>query len=70
MGAETLSARGRFGQAMRRHRDDPKLIETAQRDLAVAKIADYIQATVDAAPPLTVDQRERLVVLLRGGGAA
>jgi hypothetical protein len=38
-----------------------------RRDLAAQRLADYIKATVDAAPPLTTDQRNRLSSLLRGG---
>ncbi len=34
------------------------------------RLADYIKRTVDAAPPLSVEQRDRLALLLRGGGAA
>ncbi len=37
-----------------------------RRDLAAARIAGYIKVTVDAAPPLTADQRDRLAALLRG----
>ena len=33
------------------------------------RLADYIKRTVDAAPPLSVEQRDRLALLLRGGGA-
>jgi hypothetical protein len=49
--------------------DDPDLL-TAKRDLAAAKLADYISRTVSAAPPLSPDQRDRLTLLLRAGGAA
>ena len=37
------------------------------RDLAAVKLEDYIRRTVDAAPPLTDAQRDRLATLLRGG---
>lgn len=45
-----------------------------RRDLKAARLEDYIKRTVDAAPPLTVEQRERLAHLLTpalaaGGGA-
>jgi len=33
-------------------------------ELAEAKLADYIRRTVDAAPPLSADQRARLALLL------
>jgi hypothetical protein len=36
----------------------------------VAAIERRIRELVDAAPPLSDEQRDRLAVLLRGGGAA
>lgn len=47
--------------------------EELARDYAAAKLEDFIRRTVDAAPPLTDEQRERLTTLLRpnlaiGGG--
>ncbi len=46
----------------------PDAIADARRDLATAKIADYITRVVDAAPPLSTEQRDRLALLLRGAG--
>lgn len=46
--------------------DDPDLV-TARRDLRAARAEDYIRKLVDAAPPLSEEQRDRLAVLLRGG---
>lgn len=40
------------------------------RDLAVAKLEDYVRRTVDGAPPLPPGARERLALLLRGGDDA
>ena len=37
----------------------------ARRGLAEAKIADYIERVLDAAPPLTDEQRTRLAELLK-----
>lgn len=48
---------------------DPGEIDLERRNLRAARLADYIRKTVDAAPPLTVEQRDRLAVLLRGGAA-
>jgi hypothetical protein len=45
--------------------DDPDLI-AARRNLRAARLEDYIRRTVDAAPPLTAEQRDRLALLLRG----
>ena len=47
--------------------DDPELI-AARRDLKAQRLADYITRTVDAAPPLTDEQRAHLAALLSGGG--
>lgn len=52
--------------------DDPELVD-ARRNLKAERLADYISRTVDAAPPLTAEQRDRLAALLRpiasaGGG--
>ena len=49
--------------------DDPELVR-AKQDLAEAKLADYIQRLLDAAPELSDEQRVRLAELLkpaRGG---
>jgi hypothetical protein len=43
--------------------DDPRLAD-AQRGLAFAKTADYIERVVKAAPPLTREQIDQLHVLL------
>jgi hypothetical protein len=37
-------------------------------EIRAARLADYIRRTVDAAPPLSAEQRDRLALLLRGGG--
>ena len=43
--------------------------ESARLDTEIrtARLADHIRSTVDDAPPLTVEQRDRLALLLRGG---
>lgn len=52
-----------------RRPDDPELV-AERRGLREAKLAKYIRDVVDEAPPLTDEQRDRLVALLRGGGDA
>lgn len=39
------------------------------REYAAARLADYIKRTVQQAPPLTAEQRDRLALLLRGDAA-
>lgn len=53
---------GRHGAAVRWNK--PNQAETA-RDLAAEKIATYVSQIVDAAPPLTAAQRDRIAALLR-----
>jgi hypothetical protein len=49
--------------------DDPELV-AARQNLRTERAADYIRETVDAAPPLTTEQRDQLALLLRGGDTA
>lgn len=42
----------------------------ADRDLRAAKLEKHIRDLVDAAPPLTAEQRLRLASLLTGGARA
>lgn len=46
--------------------DDPELLD-ARRNMRTERLADYIKRVVDAAPPLSPAQRDRLALLLRGG---
>ena len=64
MGSKSLAARGRLGAVSRRHPNQPDLIAAARSELVAAKIEDYVRAVVDAAPPLTLEARTRLAVLL------
>lgn len=50
-----------------RRLDDPEREAKGRRDLAEAKIADYVERTLAAAPPLTPAQISRLSGLLRTG---
>lgn len=46
-----------------------QLLET-RRDLAAAKLEDYVARVVEAAPPLTDEQRQRIAALLAPTGGA
>lgn len=48
-----------------RAKDDPELLD-ARRRLRAACLAEHITRAVDAAPPLTSEQRDQLARLLRG----
>jgi len=66
MSAPTIfQARSRLGVAIR---SGNKPAETeARRDLAAAKIAQYIEKIVAEAPPLSPEQRTRLAGIIQGG---
>ena len=65
MSSSVTQARAKVaGLSRLRAQSDPVLVN-ARRDLDVAKAEAYIQRLVDAAPPLTASQRERLTALLR-----
>lgn len=57
--------RARKATAVRDGRTE--VAEIADRDLRAARLADHIRKLVDAAPPLTAEQRLRLAGLLVGG---
>lgn len=61
-------ARSRLGVATKAR--DEQAANDARRDLAAAKIAQYVRRVVDEAPPLTSDQLDRLAAILRGGATA
>lgn len=49
---------------------DGRAEASARRELAEAKISAYVEKALAAAPPLTDEQRCRLVDLLRPSGGA
>lgn len=59
-------ARSELGKAVRRG-DPPERIEDIRRELAEANLEQYIRRVVNAWPPLTPAQRERLALLLHPG---
>jgi len=46
---------------------DPALTEL-RRELKAQRLEEHIAKVVDSAPPLTVEQRDRIAAILRGGG--
>jgi len=61
----TAQARGRLGQAVRRHPENIELVERARLELAEATVAAAIKRAVQNAPSLTDEAYERLGLLLR-----
>ena len=57
------SLQGQVAAARRWGRDSLDL----DRDYAAERLAEYVERTLAAAPPLTPAQRDRIAVLLRGG---
>ena len=64
---ERLKARSRLARASQQAASNPEAVEDARRTYNYASVADYIRTIVDAAPPLTAAQRDKLALLLRGG---
>lgn len=65
------SYRGQVAALSRsRAADDPELL-TARRELKAARLAEHVERTLAAAPPLTAEQRARVARLLApvGGDA-
>ncbi|MCI1787431.1 MAG: hypothetical protein LKI58_05100 [Actinomyces sp.] len=67
MPSSILKARSRLGVAARL--GDKEAAQEARRDLAAAKIEDYVSRVVAEAPPLTPAQRDRIAALVKAGGA-
>ncbi|XVQ83163.1 hypothetical protein ACQP2K_30615 [Microbispora siamensis] len=59
-------ARSRLGRATQT--GNHEAAERARADLKALKAEAYIKQLVDEAPPLSQEQRDRLALLLRGGG--
>ena len=64
-----LRLRGRLAHAHRGGGDEA-LIREVRRDLAAAKLEQYIERVVSEAPPLTEAQRTKLTALLSPSVAA
>jgi hypothetical protein len=62
LGPRTASAKGRLVVSYRHH---PDQVDDRKRELAEAKIADFIAKALAAAPPLTDKQLTDLAELLR-----
>ena len=73
---QSLKSRARMAsaaaRAARRPNDSDALTAArdARRDYFAVALEDHVRRTVDAAPPLTEDQRERIVALLNPAAAA
>jgi hypothetical protein len=63
-GSRAESAKGRKANAIRFGKPQAE-IDALSRELTEAKIADYLERTLAAFPPLTEEQRTRLAELLK-----
>lgn len=67
MSSAMLTERGRIASLSRsRPADDPELV-TARRNLKAITLEEHVRKVVAAAPPLSTDQIDRIVTILRGG---
>jgi len=56
--------------ALGKKRNPNAAVSALQWQLRAERLADYVSRAVAQAPPLTPEQRDRIVALLRAGGAA
>lgn len=70
MGRSTLSKRATVAALTRHHPDDTDAIEQARTELQISRAEDLVRQIVDAAPPLPAEARDKLALILRGGGGA
>ena len=64
------SLRGQLAAEHHRREPNPERILDLRRQLAAQQIRDHITRIFEAAPPLTVDQRQELATLVLQGGAS
>ena len=70
MSTEVFKARSQLATLSRRAVGaTPSQIADAKRNLAEAKILDYVEKALAAAPPMSDEMLNRLVALFRAGGA-
>jgi hypothetical protein len=67
--SEVQRARNHVG-VVARTQPGSEALKDARRNLAAEKLATYVSRTVESAPPLTPEQRDRIASLLRSGSAA
>jgi hypothetical protein len=65
---EAAQLRGQLANRSRFHPDEDHT--ELRAELKARRLEDHIRAVVDSAPPLTAEQRDRLALILRGGGDA
>ena len=63
------SSGNRVAVTVRHHGPNAPQTVAARRDHAEVRIADFIRRTVDQAPELTAEQRDRLALLLAAAPA-
>jgi hypothetical protein len=59
--------RAKIAHALRQNPDAD--VTELRRQLKAERLEDHVRSIVDAAPPLTDEQRDRLARILRGNGA-
>lgn len=59
--------RSRRAMAVRHHGVDSQQAIDAARELAAANLERYVDEVVAKAPPLTIEQLDRITAILRGG---
>jgi hypothetical protein len=60
--------RSELANVIRRDPDDPR-VPILRRQLRAARLTEHVQKSLEAAPPLTDEQRASIARLLIGGGS-
>lgn len=66
MTPEQLKLRSQIAGTVKNNPNNKSKADDLRRQLRESRLAEHIRKTVDAAPPLTADQRDRLALILRG----
>lgn len=61
------AANGKLGSARRWHPENHEAIRDLEREAAALRIAAYAEKVAASAPPLTSEQTDRVVAILRAG---
>jgi len=64
MGVEVIKARSRVGVAVRTLGRDHPDTARARRELEAAKLAEHARQVASSLPPLSAEQRDRIVSIL------
>ncbi|WP_156077387.1 hypothetical protein [Saccharothrix sp. NRRL B-16314] len=69
MSDPVIEARAHLARAVKQHGRDHEITRQARAAYQEARLVAYVQATVDAAPPLSPETRAKVAAILAGAPA-